>query len=44
VLREGLRLVAGVAAAGLVALIVLGVIISRRLGRIVESAFRASKR
>jgi LPXTG-motif cell wall-anchored protein len=30
-------------AAGLVALIVLGVIISRRRGRIVEAAFRSSR-
>ena len=34
---------AGVAAVGIVALVVLGTIISRRLGRIVEAAFRAAR-
>jgi hypothetical protein len=43
VLKEGLWLVAGVAAVGIVALVVLGTIISRRLGRIVEAAFRAAR-
>jgi hypothetical protein len=42
-LKEGLWLVAGVAAVGIVALVVLGTIISRRLGRIVEAAFRAAR-
>ena len=43
VLRDGLWLIAGFAAALLVALIVLGAIVSRRLSRIVEVAFKASR-
>lgn len=43
VLREGLLLVAGLAAAALVAVIVLGAIITRRLSRIVEVAYKSTR-
>ena len=43
VLREGLWLLAGIAAAMLVALVVLGAIITRRLSRIVEVAYKSTR-
>lgn len=43
VLRDGFVTVAAIAIAALVLLVVLGVVITRRLGRIVEVAFRSAK-